>query len=492
MLSLRRALDDPSVFRELFPSPSWDAWRVVASVLQGKRLTAAERAVFTQCTGREQEPTRPLRELWIVAGRKSGKSRFAGLVSAYLAAAADPRCLAAGETALVLLCAPAKYQNVVLGYVKALFRTVPLLRPLVARETPESLELTTGVTIAVQTSNFRTVRGPSLVACVVDEIAFLRDEQSATPDKELIRAVAPAMITTRRVLIGISSPWAAKGVLYEKHRKHFGRDGSRVCVWQASSLVMHPGLDREEIEAASEDDPEGAKAEWEGCFRSDLETYVSMEVLDACTSPGVVERPRISGVAYCAFLDAAAGSGRDSFAVAVAHLDLRDGDVPFVVIDAIREVRPPFDPLAVSGELATFLRSYRVVQATSDRYAGGWVVEAFQRRGIHVLQDAEPKSQLYLAALPALTARRVDLPDLPRLRAQLAGLERRRRAGGRDVVDHPPAGFDDLANAACGVMVLAAALGTGGDEVFAANLRDTPRAKILDERELELLGRGDY
>ena len=133
-----------------------------------------------------------------------------------------------------------------------------------------------------------------------------------------------------------------------------------------------------------------------------------------------------------------------------------------------------------------------LTQAQSDRYAGGWVVEAFQRHGIQVLQDAEAKSQVYLGALPALTAKRVDLLDVPRVRAQLAGLERRRRAGGRDVVDHPPAGFDDLANAVCGVVVLTAARGTGGDEVLAANLRDTPRARILDEREFELLGRGGY
>lgn len=155
-------------------------------------------------------------------------------------------------------------------------------------------------------------------------------------------------------------------------------------------------------------------------------------------------------------------------------------------------MKPPFDPISVSAELARFLRSYGVTVAQADKYAGSWVSESFARCGVQVVQDAEPKSTLYLSALPAFTGKRVDLLDLPRLRAQLAGLERRRRAGGRDVVDHPPAGFDDVANAACGVMVLAATLGTGGDEVFAANLRHTPRARILDEREFELLGRGDY
>src|SRR5262249_4327099 len=78
-------------------------------------------------------------------------------------------------------------------------------------------------------------------------------------------------------------------------------------------------------------------------------------------------------------------------------------------------------------------------------------------RGGVVDKPAEPKSQLYLAALPLLTAHRADLLDLPALRAQLTSLERRRRAGGRDIVDHLPGAHDDVANAVCGALVLAAA-----------------------------------
>jgi len=55
----------------------------------------------------------------------------------------------------------------------------------------------------------------------------------------------------------------------------------------------------------------------------------------------------------------------------------------------------------------------------------------------------------------------------------------------------PPRRTPPLANAAAGALVLAAAQGMGGDEVLAANLRDTPRARILDECEFELLRRGE-
>jgi len=47
----------------------------------------------------------------------------------------------------------------------------------------------------------------------------------------------------------------------------------------------------------------------------------------------------------------------------------------------------------------------------------------------------------------------VELLDDPVLIDQLAALERRTRSGGKDVIDHPKDGKDDLANAVAGVMV---------------------------------------
>src|SRR5262249_8341700 len=92
--------------------------------------------------------------------------------------------------------------------------------------------------------------------------------------------------------------------------------------------------------------------------------------------------------------------------------------------------------------------------------------------GVDVLQDAEPKSALYLAALPLLTSQRVDLLDLPRLRAQFAALDRRRRAGGRDIVDHPAGAHDDVANAVAGALMRAAQQWGSGDGFSATGLAE--------------------
>ena len=54
----------------------------------------------------------------------------------------------------------------------------------------------------------------------------------------------------------------------------------------------------------------------------------------------------------------------------------------------------------------------------------------------------------------ALVDQRADLLDHPRLVAQLGALERRTARGGRDSIDSPPTAHEDVANAACGALVL--------------------------------------
>jgi hypothetical protein len=138
--------------------------------------------------------------------------------------------------------------------------------------------------------------------------------------------------------------------------------------------------------------------------------------------------------------------------VAVAH---READR--VVVDLVRERRPPFSPTDVCLEFSAALKSYGIGSVQSDKYAGSWVVESLAAHGIRCEQSAEPKSSLYTNLLPLLNSNRIELLDHPRLVAQLCGLERRTARGGRDSIDHAPGGHDDLANAVAGAAALAMA-----------------------------------
>ena len=121
------------------------------------------------------------------------------------------------------------------------------------------------------------------------------------------------------------------------------------------------------------------------------------------------------------------------------------------MVDAVREVKPPFSPEDVVDEFATLLKRYRIVKVTGDRYAGEWPREQFRKLGISYEPAAKPKSDLYRDLLPAINSRRIDLLDHPRLVNQLVSLERRTARGGRDSIDHAPGAHDDIANVVAGV-----------------------------------------
>ena len=69
--------------------------------------------------------------------------------------------------------------------------------------------------------------------------------------------------------------------------------------------------------------------------------------------------------------------------------------------------------------------------------------------------SAKDASAIYIEALPVFAAHNVELLDVPKLITELRLLERRTRAGGKDVVSHPPRGSDDVANSTCGSLWLA-------------------------------------
>ena len=198
-------------------------------------------------------------------------------------------------------------------------------------------------------------------------------------------------------------------------------------------------------------DPASAAAEYLAEFRTDIESFIAREAIEFCVAPGVIEQRPASDVRYSAFVDPSGGAS-DSFTLAIAH---RDGDSLF--LDATREVRPPFSPESVISEFAALCKSYRVHKVTGDRYGGEFPREQFRKYGISYEVSQKPKSDIYRDILPLLNSRRVMLLDQPRLIQQLAGLERRTARSGRDSIDHAstPGAHDDLANSACGALLMA-------------------------------------
>jgi hypothetical protein len=125
-----------------------------------------------------------------------------------------------------------------------------------------------------------------------------------------------------------------------------------------------------------------------------------------------------------------------------------------LILDVVREMQPPFSPESVIAEFARVFKQYRVSVIEGDRWAEGWARDALQRNSLNFSAANRTKAEIYLDALPLLNSGRVLLLDNDRLIQQIASLERRPRAGGRDEVDHPKGGHDDVANSALGALVL--------------------------------------
>ncbi len=468
-ISYADACLDPQLFGPWFSADSWATWRVLDKALFGEPLDDLERAMFKELTGRDSAPTEPAEEAWIIAGRRSGKDVKAASIAVYLATIAAEafqfqRYLAPGERGVVQLLAVDRNQaTICLGYLKAMFQQ-RLFASLVDRELPDGLELTNRLAIEITTNDKRRVRGRTVVASVLDEIAFwLSDEgNTSSPDTAVYDALKPAMATIPgAMLIAISSPYARKGLLWKKYRAHYGQDGSTLVV-KAPTWIMNPTLSRTEgfIAKAYQDDPHAAAAEFGAEFRSDVSGFIEYDVIDAVTLHGTRELEPRGSTTYFGFCDPSGGS-KDAMTLGIAHLEAGSDTA---VLDCLREIRPPFKPTDVVAEFCGTLRAYGISAVTGDRYAGEWVVSAFAEHGIVYEHSERSRSEIYLELLPALNSGSVQLLDNPRLLTQLVGLERRTSRTGRDTVDHTPGAHDDLANAAAGALVLAIAQRQFADE----------------------------
>lgn len=455
LVSLREALSDDALLGTMLPGDSFATWRALLLASQGEELTAGELELFRARTGRDEAPDGPVEEMAFVAGRRSGKTAASATLSIYLSALCDwSDVFRRGERGVMLFLAQTqRTARVAFRYAEAAFDDNRMLAGLVQNKTQDTIELSTGVDLEIRPASFRGLRGLTVIGCIADELAYwFNDERSSNPDSEILGAVRPALATTGGPIILSSSPHAKKGELWEAYRRHYGPAGDRqILVAQGGSRDFNPTLPQRVIDRALERDEPKARAEYLGEFRDDLQSFIAIEAVQACVSTGVYERKRKDYTHYRGFCDPSGGN-HDSMTLGIAHLE---GDR--AILDAIREVRPPFNPDKVVTDFCDLLKLYGCTSVTGDGYGAQWVETSFRDKNIIYVRSERNRSEIYLNALPLLNSKRADLLDSDRLVNQIAALERRTARGGRDTVDHPPSGSDDVANAALGALVEVAA-----------------------------------
>ena len=319
---------------------------------------------------------------------------------------------------------------------------------------PQHIKLKNRITIEVRLCNFRTLRGPTYICVVCDEIAhWFTSVDYDNPDTEVLTAVRPALMTTRGPLLLASSAYARTGVLYDSYRRYFGSGGpADVLVCFGSSTDFNPSLPQEDIDRALERDPAGNRAEYLSEWRDDVSGFISRDIVESCIGD-YHELPPVAGTNYHLFVDSASGAENgDSYAMGVTH---RAGEQ--VITDAIRFRDPPFSPAAVVNDtLLPLARAYGIQEIGGDNYATGFAQELVSATGLSYQPSKKSKSQLYQDPfLPLLNSKLIVLPRHDKLISQICGLERRVKPTGGEDITHPTHGHDDIANAVAGAAMLA-------------------------------------
>jgi hypothetical protein len=113
-------------------------------------------------------------------------------------------------------------------------------------------------------------------------------------------------------------------VLWDVFRRHYGAGGDPlILVAHGTSRSLNPSLPQRVVDRALEKDRPRATAEYLAEFRTDVEGFVALEVVEGCVGDHREMLPA-AGVTYRAFVDPSGGS-EDAMTLAIAHKDHKAG-----------------------------------------------------------------------------------------------------------------------------------------------------------------------
>ncbi len=419
-------------------------------------------------------------EGWFIYGVRSGKTdRVAAPIVVYeaLCGGHEDRVRKGRPAMCFLVAQDLRLSKYALSSINAILEQIPFVaagtaHSWIVNRTADRIDLKNNVTIAVCPPTVKSIRGYDAPVAVLDEVGvWYTMQDSANPDTEVYNQITSRQSTFEfPKIVGISSPWAKHGLLYERWQQGTNgerilcracrRAGVKVCPHAhtaksvaASTLVLHaptaalanPQVSRDFLKEKRQRDPLAFDREYKAVFASSVSGFLSGPALEACVDRGVVERPPEPTHVYVAALDPA--FRQDAFACAIAHVEEWRG----VVIDAVRQFKPlpglALDPAVVLADLAPLLRAYGIFTAYTDQYQLESLGQLAMQHGFSldpVQFTATSKAAIYGSLQQLVAQRRLALLDHAETLQELGMLERR-SLNGRVHIQAPEGQHDDLA-----------------------------------------------
>jgi hypothetical protein len=439
------------------------------------------------------------RELWMIAGVRSGKSSIADTATAYEAVCGGhEEFLKKGTRAFSFQVAQdLKSARKSITTIKSVLDMVPMLttpymgpgaikgKSRMGEPLAERIDLWNGMSIVTMPPAVKTVRGYDSPCAVLDEIGvWPTEEGSANADYDVYDQVMSRQGQFEfPKIFGLSSPWIMSGILYD--RAIAGTDGRNIicadcevkpsamrpvpcemCIDSreefADKLVYklptgafnNPVLKTSWLKAKKAVSPQNFRRECLAEFQPSTQSFLDQQYVDECVDRGISERevitrdPRAKSFVpiYVAALDS--GFKHDAFAFGIGHADEHGK----VVIDLVRQFKPvagqPNNPTEVLKAITPLMQKYGCISALADQnefYSlsdlaaqQGWFIE-------NLPFSTESKLGIFGNLQTLVNLRKIRLLDRQDVLHELKALQRTISSSGNIKIGAPAGLHDDLA-----------------------------------------------
>ena len=387
------------------------AQKVLLKAFYGLGIDDEELPLYTALTTNEEpfEPYTEKREACFSAGARSGKSFLSSIIALYESTRQRWRqYVNPGEANYTVIIGTRMQQaQDIIGRNAARMIEDSRIKHLIEESWATVLRLSNGAVISSYPASSTAARGLAISTLIFDEVAHFMSGDSPKADHLIYDSLLPrtAQFPGAKILM-ISTPASQSGLFWDTFNEGFQVHGRLTC--QAPTKLVNPTIPSEFIEREHLRDPDNAARELDAIFAMQVDAYLpSDKITEALVLPADnLPDPRFI---YSLGVDQSGLAGKDKFAIAISHRQDKT-----VVVDVLRSWQTSSGK-TIMAEIEQIAKDYGIHLALVDRYASGWVAEAFNGAGLEV--EYRPQLPVVWANFKSLLlAGRLELPNTKDLR----------------------------------------------------------------------------
>jgi hypothetical protein len=402
-------------------------------------------------------------------GRRSGKTLMSAVIATYAACMlsdAYKSFLRNGEKFYIVSVANTIDQaKIALQGVKDLINSSPILKPLIVRETSDTLELRNGAVFRAMPASSRGGRGLAVPLLIFDEIGHALDTEGGNAaGSSLYQALSPSVAQFGKLgkILLLSSPWIQQGIFWELFKQANSGNFAHIQVRQEPSWVMNPTLSLDFLEQEKARDPELFAIEYGANFSQSLSSFISSNLVESAINHDRGVLPPIPKFRnrYFLALDPAKGN-RDKYTACIGHYD---NDV--LIIDLWHEFQPTWsdgnkkqvDIAEVEDWILSQHQAYRFAQVVLDQYNSAATIQRLSSKlKIKELTWTSPsKTEAFSKLRELFNSGKIELYPHPKANQQIKNLTVTYRTSGLwSVSGGVGSAVDDYPSALAGIALIA-------------------------------------